>query len=186
MRIAFKEWSVVDEALGAGEQTILLRKGGIHERHGRFEVEHDEFLVYPTYLHQKPDLVKPDFRGRCRDSRSDRTKVTIRHFVRVAGVFQAPASGGSAGSWDALHIYSPALIEKRYQYRPERPLYILLVRAYRLAAATTIHETPQYAGCRSWVELNEDIDTIGAVPVLDDAAFATHAARVRGIFVGDT
>lgn len=185
MRTAFKEWSVVDDALGSGEQTIMLRKGGIHERNGRFEVEHDEFLIYPTHLHQKPDLVKPAFRSGCRDNRPDRTMITIRHFVSVVEVFPAPASVDSAAGWDALHIYSPALIEKRYHYRRDRPLYVLLVRVYRLDRPATIPETPQYAGCRSWVELKEDIDTEDSVPVLDDAAFVRHAPQVRRIFTGD-
>ncbi len=29
MRIAFKEWMIVVDALGRGEQIIILRKGGI-------------------------------------------------------------------------------------------------------------------------------------------------------------
>jgi hypothetical protein len=32
-------------------------------------------------------------------------------------------------------------------------------------------ETPAYAGCKSWVELEQDLPTEGAVPVLDDDAF---------------
>ena len=31
MSIAFKEWAIICEALGAGVQSIILRKGGIHE-----------------------------------------------------------------------------------------------------------------------------------------------------------
>src|ERR1700722_13719814 len=35
-RFAFKEWAVTCQALAAGRQSLLLRKGGIHERDGRF------------------------------------------------------------------------------------------------------------------------------------------------------
>ena len=34
---AFKEWHVVVEALAAGEQILLLRKGGIAEGRGGFD-----------------------------------------------------------------------------------------------------------------------------------------------------
>jgi hypothetical protein len=34
--VGFKEWALVCEALGRGEQTIILRKGGIAEGRGGF------------------------------------------------------------------------------------------------------------------------------------------------------
>ena len=46
--IGLKEWSVIIEALGRGDQIILLRKGGISEATRRFTVSHDEFFLYPT------------------------------------------------------------------------------------------------------------------------------------------
>src|SRR2546422_3996735 len=41
VRAAFKEWAVVVDALGRGEQVIILRKGGIAEDRGEFELEQD-------------------------------------------------------------------------------------------------------------------------------------------------
>ncbi|BCX07554.1 MAG: hypothetical protein KatS3mg066_1413 [Fischerella sp.] len=35
---ALKEWAVAVTALEAGKTIMLLRKGGIHERNGRFQV----------------------------------------------------------------------------------------------------------------------------------------------------
>ncbi len=182
MRKAFKEWAVVDEALGQGAQTILLRKGGIHEREGRFEIEHDEFLIYPTYLHQTPEHLKPEFRAACRDERPDPNQIYIRHYARVADVFRAPPTPDDADQWNDLHIYSPELVRYRYEYKTDRPVYVLLVRVHRLGEPAWIEETPTYAGCRSWVELDEDISVANATPVLDDAAFAKHTADVREIF----
>ncbi|MGV3757322.1 MAG: DUF1802 family protein [Verrucomicrobiota bacterium] len=48
MNVAFKEWAIVVDALGRGEQIILLRKGGISEGRGGFQVEHPQFLFWPT------------------------------------------------------------------------------------------------------------------------------------------
>src|SRR6266545_131506 len=60
LRRALKEWAVVVEAIREGRQIILLRKGGIHERGDRFAAEAGEFLFFPTFEHQKPDLLKPE------------------------------------------------------------------------------------------------------------------------------
>src|SRR5215210_3776514 len=58
MPIAFKEWAVTVRALAEGEQLITLRKGGIREADKRFRVEHDRFFLYPTFDHQRHDLVR--------------------------------------------------------------------------------------------------------------------------------
>jgi hypothetical protein len=52
LSIALKEWATLCRALETGRQIILLRKGGIYESAGEFEVEHRRFLLFPTYLHQ--------------------------------------------------------------------------------------------------------------------------------------
>jgi len=96
MRTAFKEWATVDQALGEGAQTLLLRKGGIHERGGRFQVEHEAFLIYPTYLHQTAEALKLSYRAWCRDDRVDAATVLLRHLVRVVDVLLI--GGGSGGS----------------------------------------------------------------------------------------
>ena len=59
MRMTFKEWAVVVDALGRGEQIILLRKGGLREGKGGFQVEQTEFLLFPTLFHQQRELVIP-------------------------------------------------------------------------------------------------------------------------------
>lgn len=58
---ALKEWATAVQALEAGKIIMLLRKGGIHERNGRFQVAHDEVLLYPTYEHQQAFLLKPEY-----------------------------------------------------------------------------------------------------------------------------
>ena len=48
---ALKEWATVVKALENGNQTILLRKGGILETTG-FNVNSKKFFLFPTYEHQ--------------------------------------------------------------------------------------------------------------------------------------
>src|SRR4051795_8159602 len=62
LSVGLKEWAVVCHALTTGRQILLLRKGGIHEAAGGFELEHPQFLLFPTYLHQNLEMLKPDAR----------------------------------------------------------------------------------------------------------------------------
>ncbi len=58
---ALKEWAVAVEALESAKTIMLLRKGGIREQGGRFTVAQDQVLLYPTYEHQQPHLLKPAY-----------------------------------------------------------------------------------------------------------------------------
>ena len=52
--VAFKEWAGICDALIAGRQSIVVRKGGISESAGPgvFVPEHSEFWLFPTWVHQ--------------------------------------------------------------------------------------------------------------------------------------
>ena len=58
MPVAFKEWAVTVRALAEGEQLLTLRKGGIREESRHFELDHDRFFLYPTFDHQRNNLVR--------------------------------------------------------------------------------------------------------------------------------
>ena len=58
--LALKEWAVAVKSLGRGEQVLILRKGGIHREDRDFRLVHPNFLLYPTYEHQKAELIKPE------------------------------------------------------------------------------------------------------------------------------
>ena len=66
MPIAFKEWAVTVRALAEGEQLVTLRKGGIREPDKHFALEHDRFFLYPTFDHQRIDLVRESHRPELR------------------------------------------------------------------------------------------------------------------------
>ena len=55
---AFKEWAIVCEALGKGQQSIIFRKGGIHEGKRGFQFKHDQFFLFPTRFHEQEQNVK--------------------------------------------------------------------------------------------------------------------------------
>ena len=57
MPIAFKEWAVTVRALAEGEQLVTLRKSP-RETNRQLRLEHDRFFLYPTFEHQRNDLVR--------------------------------------------------------------------------------------------------------------------------------
>ena len=56
--VGFKEWAIVCEALGCGEQSIILRKGGIAEGREGFSFRHAEFFLFPTYFHEQVEKTR--------------------------------------------------------------------------------------------------------------------------------
>jgi hypothetical protein len=175
--IALKEWQSVADALEAGRQIVLLRKGGIVEAGGEFSVEHPAFWLFPTYLHQNPAMLAPEWRDRLRHADAEPGELDLRLYAEITDVLR-PAD------WECLlrlrpeTVWTEPLLRMRWDYKPDRPLYLLLVRAYRAASPHRISVTPGYAGCKSWVELDAGLPTDGAEPVLSDAAYAEARARV--------
>lgn len=180
LSVALKEWHAVTRAAESGRQILLLRKGGIHEAAGEFEIEHRSFLLFPTWLHQKIDWIKPPDRAGVEARTVEPDKIELRVAATVTDIVQV----GSRAQIDALddeHIYLPPLIDMRFNYRPENPLYLLLVRAVRLAKPVTIDNTLAYAGCKSWVPLDAPVDVSDATFALDDDAYTARRERIRTV-----
>ncbi len=56
-----KEWATVVNALENGDQTVILRKGGILETDSGFTIENKKFSLFPTFEHQETQHVKPEY-----------------------------------------------------------------------------------------------------------------------------
>lgn len=148
--MALKEWAVVVWALGQGLQILLLRKGGIAEEEGEFRLAAPEFFLYPTYEHQQADLLQPPFAETFRTLAAQAPSegdILLRHYAAVTEVIPAP-SLPRMKQWRDSFVWNDAFLEKRYDYRPEAPLRILLLRTYRLPEPLRLPERAQYAGCR--------------------------------------
>lgn len=185
--VALKEWAVICEVLVAAEQAILLRKGGIEEAAGpgRFRLEVPRFALFPAWLHQVPERIKPHWRMQVERFDAEPAEIVIRAVAVADRVWQVP-SRESLNRLDDLHAWQPEQLDMRWNYKPHQPLYLLAVRVYRLAAPCKIANNPRYAGCKSWVALDaaDAIDDAGATPVLADAAFAAIVARIDGAMRG--
>jgi hypothetical protein len=169
---AFKEWAVICQALAQGQQGVILRKGGIAEDGGTFRVEHLRFWHYPTFVHQQRDGIVPEALPLLAQAEAERPpghEVRLSHFAEVAGVYELHDIVGAL-SLEGLHLWSRQTVETRFAYR--RPgLSALAVRVWRAATPVLLTERPEFAGCKSWVDLGRALPTEGASPVLDDTAF---------------
>ena len=177
VHVALKEWATVCSALEQGRQVLLLRKGGIHETSGQFQLQHPQFLLFPTYLHQNREMLKPAEHGALIPATSEPEKVTLSAIGDVTDIIQLE-SRAQMDALDDQHIWAKPLIDMRFNYRPDNPLYLLLVRAYRLASPVTVENTPAYAGCKSWVPLMQPIQSADCSPVLPDSAYQARRSMI--------
>ncbi|WP_193197526.1 DUF1802 family protein [Nostoc sp. MG11] len=182
---ALKEWAVAVNALESGKTIMLLRKGGIHERSGRFQVAHEQILLYPTYEHQQAFMLKAEYANFVYPVTSGWHPETIRigSWAEITDIL--PVSNESIV--DALlpfHIWNEHFISDRLKWKPRQPLYILLLRAYKLPQEQEIPYRSEYGGCKSWIDLEQSIQIEGAKPVLSDFAYTQLVETIRGI-VGD-
>jgi hypothetical protein len=168
--VALKEWQTVCAALETGRQMILLRKGGIFENEGKFEIEHRQFLLFPTFLHQNIAMLKTTEHAHFSPADAEPRQITMTAGGLITDIVEV-TSRPAMDALDDQHIWTAPLIDMRFNYRPDRPLYLLLVRAYRLHEPLKVENTPAYAGCKSWVPLDQPIPTGDALPVLDDVKY---------------
>jgi hypothetical protein len=179
-RIAFKEWSAVCAALGAGRQVVIARKGGIHEGREGFRVAHREFWLYPTWLHQGPDELTAEGRQFLQAAEQERPAegtIRLEHYCSVEEVVEV-RNAGALSSLAGLHVWSPRTIDARFQYR-QPGLFLLIARVYRADQSCELVDSPHFAGCRSWVELPKELSTGGLAPVLAEAEFQSAHDAVR-------
>ncbi len=179
MKTAFKEWAAICRALGREEQIVILRKGGIVEPGGAFRIEHSEFLLFPTYLHQSPDSLIPSARHLLEEAQAEMPvagEIVFRHYARVTDHFRIQ-SAEELPRLRRFHVWSDAIVEERF-HRWQESLHVLLIRVYALPQPATVPQRDEYAGCKSWVELEQDVSVDGAQPVISDEEYHRRADEI--------
>lgn len=173
MRVAFKEWAAVVDALGSGQQIVILRKGGISEGRRGFQVEHAEFFLFPSYFHQQRDSVIPPAQERFDQIEAlprDPERIRIELFAHVVS-WKRLESLAAAQRLQGQHIWRDEVIETRFNWGTEDNIHALAVRVFRLPQPVDLPNSPSLGGCKSWIELDDEVSTEGAVPVLSKEAF---------------
>lgn len=172
--VGFKEWALVCEALGRGEQTVLLRKGGIAEGRAGFGFRHPEFFLFPTFFHEQIEKV----RSRGADLPQQREgEVEIRYFAQLVAEREI-TSWPAASALEAFHILEESVVRERFDYK-QAGLHVALVRVFRLQQPWIFLDAPAYGGCRSWVTLPEARAGTRLEPVLADREHQEIVERFR-------
>lgn len=172
---ALKEWAVAVEALERGVTALVVRKGGIREK--AFAVKDSRFLLLPGYEHQRPELLKPEYRG-LMDSipnLTDDGPLRFTSFAEVVGAYEV-SEAEDLDALDPHHIWSAEYAESRFKWRPKKPLTVLVLRTYLLPEPVELPYSEAYGGCRSWISLEDPVSVEGSRPALDDAAFEALVA----------
>ena len=137
-----------------GRQTVLLRKGGIHEK--RFTLDSPHFLFFPTVAHSHAERVRPEHRDllaaaadgqhRGRDRVAGRREGRCRRRGR-------PARGAGRALRRCIsgppNRCAPTGSTSGRRHR----LTVLVVQVSPLAEPVRLRRMPEYAGCTSWVQL---------------------------------
>ncbi len=186
MRVALKEWAVVVDALGTGVQILILRKGGIHDTAGGFQMDHPEFFLFPTAFHQQREAVIPlaqERFDRSANPSNGGSQISIEYFAQVAG-WRRLNSLATAECLRGQHIWRDEVIAQRFEWGREKAIHAVALRVFRLPAPVSIPSLPSYSGCKSWLELDEEVSRSGAKPVLSGEAFEDKL-RLFGKALGD-
>jgi hypothetical protein len=153
-RTAFKEWAVICRALAQGRQRVILRKGGIVEPGGRFELADREFLLMPTFLHQSPESIVPEARDLLVDIDADRPPegtVVFRHRARVVDSQRIESLAG-LDRFRGQHIWADQVVTERF-HRWRDELHVLEVEVAALAEPLVVPWQDSFGGCKSWIDV---------------------------------
>lgn len=194
----FKEWSFICDALTQGKQSLILRKGGIHEGRGGFEFKHPAFFLFPTWFHTQGERLRwvpeaasqpgystdpgYDAASQTFAPEEQRQWVDIDGFCTLEGVWRVT-------DWDQMvaladhHVWNEEVVKERFAYDEESCLNIALVRAWRLPQRWTFPYEKRYGGCRSWIELPAaGVELLSAAtPAVSDEAWATTSDTLHRV-----
>ena len=186
---AYKEWAAVVQALLEGEQILDVRKGGIREDGRHFSVQSSRLWLYPTFEHQRRELLKPAYARWIADpdaASNGPGDFTVSGWADVVGA----ATTSDPEVIDALDgkvIWSREYVETRFKWKKRDPLWILALRVHRLHEPIAIPYRDAYGGCTSWVDLDglpDDPASLPSEPVLSDVAFDAKLKSAAGAVPG--
>lgn len=183
--VVLKEWAVIIKALLEGKQILLMRKGGIREETKEFQLISDSFFLFPTYEHQKKELLKEEFRSELDETLAEwpgsglqeAPAVPIKAYAEVVEDIEI-IDKETLGKLHDLHIWTDNFAEERLRWKKTKPLHVLVLRVYRLDEPQLMPQREAYNGCKSWVKLQDEMPLGTMTPVLSDEEFAAEVEKI--------
>src|SRR5262249_32908800 len=159
-------WTLICDALERGEQSLIVRKGGIAEGRGGFRFKHEKFALFPTLFHEQAAKLKVPEGIALPAARTDG-----QHEVRLIAHAEWTAD---VSDWEKVralapfHLWQESEIEKRFRQDDTPGVSVAFVRVLLLSEAQVFPDSPKYGGCRSWIEIPDLAVDASLVPVLGE------------------
>jgi hypothetical protein len=165
---ALKEWATVVSALESGDQTVILRKGGILEAASGFVIESKKFLLFPTYEHQTYDNLKPEYHRHFDLAMAQKPRNGQSIITSYAEVLAESdvLSDDKIRQLSKFHIWSDSYIQTRRNWMPQKPIKAVFLKTYKIPAFD-VEQKAEFQGCKSWIDINANLEAGKAV--LDDS-----------------
>ena len=176
---AFKEWTLICDALGRGEQSIIIRKGGIAEGRQGFRFQHSDFLLFPTLFHEQVAKLRLPA-----DTPLPVQLPDDQHEVRYAAHVEWTED---VDDWEKVralapfHLWQESEIEKRYRQDDQPRVSLAFVRISKLSEPFVFSDSPRYGGCRSWIEVPDLPGSISLLSVLSDEDHREREKQIRDL-----
>ncbi|MBP1995882.1 DUF1802 family protein [Paenibacillus eucommiae] len=188
--IALKEWAIAVKELVEGTQIFIMRKGGIEEETRDFEIHSHEFYLYPTYEHQKKDLLKEPFRSGIDDTlegwNPNASKILITAYAKLVEDLEINDSDKLEQLYP-LHIWNHNFTTDRLRWKQKNPLLLMLLRVYKLSEPLEVEIQDTYLGCKSWIHLPDsypdEAKENAVVPVVNDVDFAARVREIKDLLI---
>ena len=172
---ALKEWAAVCRAMAAGSQTVLLRAGGIDDPEGRFGYPADRFWLFPTRHHEAASRLASWATDFAIEAGCAGGPAMVNLVAAVEAVHWIEREEQLAGL-ASLHVLADDVVRQRFAYR-QPGLAVALVRIWRRDEPHLVEETPDMAGCKSWLDLPTALSCDAMQPVLPDDAWSERRER---------
>lgn len=179
---ALKEWASAIKALEAGRQIMVMRKGGIVEETRRFELKSPAFYLYPTYEHQRKELIKSSdhfyVEGSLADWVPEASTIRLTAYAEVTQDLEIRDQEMLDRLLD-FHMWTADFAKDRLKWKRKDPLHVLILRVYRLKEPMEIPVLPEYNGCRSWISIPNGSVPCEMTPVVDVADFDEQVQKIN-------
>jgi hypothetical protein len=165
---ALKEWATVVQALEAGDQLVILRKGGILDVASGFVIESKKFLLFPTFEHQSFENLKPRFHKYMDLVKKAKPRDGANKITSYAEVIAEAdlTDENKINKLSEFHVWSDSYIKTRIRWMPQKATKAVFLKTY-LIDEFEIPLKPEYHGCKSWIDINANIDS--GRPVLSES-----------------
>jgi hypothetical protein len=170
-QLAVKTWSVLARDLHEGASLIVLHKA--------WDTNNKDFVIFPTYVGQDPDAMRPDvwmtWRHELKPPMAGHTRIYDYAEVVTALPLQSVGAIGRIEREQGLSV-----VEAARRYRSGEPgLIALVLRVYHLARTYKFKNVAEKEGDGLFVPLPFDVDLTDLTPAVDDEDFERRLAAVK-------